>query len=111
MAHRWGARTLGNPSGGTLLGPEPHLWHTAGVRAPRPTPAVAHCWGSGSRTTTRPRPDPDCRPEPLSIVTVRLESHARILVCEAERLVAFIDTDSEARAAWQAMPPQPRGDR
>ena len=51
--------------------------------------------------------DADGRPKPLSDVTVRLESHGRILVCEPDRLAAVIDSDSDARAASLAMPPQP----
>ena len=54
--------------------------------------------------------DADGRPEPLNNVAVRLESHARILVCETEQLAALIDSDSEARAAWQAMRAQSRSD-
>ena len=56
--------------------------------------------GAGSLVA---RANADGRPEPLSDVTIRLESHARILVCETERLAALIETDSEARAAWLAV--------
>lgn len=51
--------------------------------------------------------DADGRPEPIGDVTIRLESHARILVYQTEHLAALIDVDREARAAWQAMRSQP----
>lgn len=72
-------------------------------------------WPDG--TTSRHGPgsligaaDANGRPEPLSDVTVRLESPARLLVYETERLAALIDSDSAARAAWQAARAQPRSD-
>ena len=47
--------------------------------------------------------DPDGRPSPLSDVTVRLATNSRVVVFDASRLAALLDTDETARGAWNSL--------
>jgi hypothetical protein len=50
--------------------------------------------------------DADGRPLPLSGLTVQLATHSRVLVIDARRLAALIDSDPAAAAAWRKMSQQ-----
>ncbi len=48
----------------------------------------------------------DGRPRPLSGLTVQLATHSRVLVIDARRLGALIDSDPAAAVAWRKMSQQ-----